>query len=170
MRLTTIAVESTFLAFLIGIVLLLPSAFFVVNESMIVARQSQQIRSSQDFKANSERIEQIREATAKVNIFKGINDVGTYRQVLKPLVDYTETINTNISISEIVYEETKEDVNISLKGSAATRRDLTAFIQALQQDVRFTSVQSPISNLVENTNVPFSIALQSTTKLLYELE
>ena len=50
--------------------------------------------------------------------------------------------------------------NIAIRGRASTREELIAFVRLLEVDPIFTKVTSPISNLISNGDIDFSISLK----------
>lgn len=52
---------------------------------------------------------------------------------------------------------------IQLSGQSRTRRDLLEFLDRLRANQAFASVESPVSNLIKETEVPFNIALSLKT-------
>ena len=53
---------------------------------------------------------------------------------------------------------------VSLQGRAKARNDLLAFVKALENDVMFSRVVSPIANLLEGEDTSFSLVLEFSKK------
>jgi hypothetical protein len=50
-------------------------------------------------------------------------------------------------------------------GQALTRRDLLLLLDKLRADTFFAAVDSPVSNLIKETKVPFNVALSLNLSL-----
>ncbi len=67
---------------------------------------------------------------------------------------------TNITLTTITYAYPQPKVlSLTLSGTAATRKSLISFIELLNKDKTFVSVDSPLSNLVKEVNAPFTISV-----------
>ena len=64
---------------------------------------------------------------------------------------------SSISLSSFEYTS---DSKVTLKGVARDREALLNFIKNLQDDPMFAEVGSPISNLIENHDIPFNISMK----------
>lgn len=62
-------------------------------------------------------------------------------------------------LQRISYQRTGDDIIIRANGVAPERGDLISFIRALEESRLFSQVQSPVSNLVREENVVFSLEL-----------
>lgn len=59
---------------------------------------------------------------------------------------------------------TDSEAVIELSGAANNRRSLLAFLEQLRADKSFTAVDSPVSNLIKENNVDFSLKLRLTNR------
>jgi hypothetical protein len=67
---------------------------------------------------------------------------------------------SDIKITGITYESTADKGKIiTIAGTAVSRERLLLFKKALEDDVAFTKVDLPISNLVRGANIKFSMTL-----------
>ena len=54
---------------------------------------------------------------------------------------------------------------ITIRGTAATRRELTAFVNRIEADPQFDEVNLPIANLAQDTEVAFQITVTPANNL-----
>ena len=58
------------------------------------------------------------------------------------------------------YDKKDPESSFSLKGTAASRQSLTSFIEMLKKDVAFRDVSLPISDLVKDRNIDFTVMIK----------
>lgn len=87
-----------------------------------------------------------------------VNAVGSYAaQSSRPwalLQSFLENSGQGISISFLSINKNAE---FTLIGSAATRRDLLGFEERLREGKKIEDLSSPLSNIVRETNISFSL-------------
>src|SRR3989344_1199853 len=66
----------------------------------------------------------------------------------------------NIKITGMFYDKKDPESSFSLKGTAASRQSLTSFIEMLKKDVAFRDVSLPISDLVKDRNIDFTVMIK----------
>jgi len=66
----------------------------------------------------------------------------------------------NIKITGMFYDKKDPESTFSLKGTAASRQSLTSFIEMLKKDVAFRDVSLPISDLVKDRNIDFTVMIK----------
>lgn len=89
-------------------------------------------------------------------------DRGTTVSSLGTLV---EQFIPGISVREVLYEKTSADkAQVSIRGIAEKREDLISFIEHLRAVPTFTEVTSPVSNLLKEEYLDFSITLVEVLK------
>lgn len=80
-----------------------------------------------------------------------------------PFVSLLERVlghrNQGIRITNIRYVAEAEGEVIDLAGVALSRQSLLAFIEAFKNDEAFASIDSPISNLIKDRDVPFTLSI-----------
>ncbi len=71
-----------------------------------------------------------------------------------------------VSISGFLYERSRDlktdKSDISIGGNSATRESLNEFVHRLRDDTRFSVVDLPISDLVKDKNLTFTIKASGT--------
>lgn len=87
-----------------------------------------------------------------------------------PLVSYSTFMNDleqaadlDVKITEFRFVRTKNSGLINLSGIAKTRQSLADFRDVLEADVRFVKVDLPISNLIKDRDLLFSMSLIMAT-------
>lgn len=69
--------------------------------------------------------------------------------------------NPEIKLDSLGYDQTAAGlVTLNLSGLAGTRQALLDFIAALRQDQTFAAVGSPVSNLIKDRDIAFTLQLQ----------
>lgn len=101
--------------------------------------------------------------TAKIN--KIISDYGNNeakrRSFSDLLISVFRASPQGIGIENVALSKNKDGVFIlNLQGVASTREELISYISALQKIPAFSEVNSPISNLLEESNAKFNLDLK----------
>lgn len=83
------------------------------------------------------------------------------RPVLKPVEAILKTAPAAISLRNIFYERSSQTnpERIALKGRARTRSSFLSFVKTLEDSGEFKQIHSPISNLLKETDLEFSLVL-----------
>lgn len=66
----------------------------------------------------------------------------------------------SITVSGIFFDAVSEGSMLSIKGIATNRQSLVSFTDMLKKDPAFASVDLPISNLVKDRDISFSISIK----------
>lgn len=88
-----------------------------------------------------------------------LEDKGAHYNIATGLVPEIVSRKGGTEIEGISYNATDENIIIRTNGMAPQRDDLTGFIRALEESGLFTEVKSPVSNLVREENLVFSLEL-----------
>jgi len=75
------------------------------------------------------------------------------------LVKVAELKNKGIKIDDFQYIETEKGISLLLKGKSLSRKDLTDFLGSLRSSSLFISIDSPLSNLINEGEARYSINL-----------
>lgn len=65
----------------------------------------------------------------------------------------------SVKIKSMFYDRRQKDGNISIGGVSKDRKTLLSFLQSLESEEIFTSVELPISSFVEGEDIDFSIRI-----------
>lgn len=69
-------------------------------------------------------------------------------------------LNSTVVLNSLNYQrESATKATLSLRGMAATRGALLSFIESLKTEPLFTAIDSPVSNLIRDREVAFSIVI-----------
>lgn len=168
-RLVSLGLQFFIISMLIGIALLVPTYLSVRQEAVIFAVQTEQIRSSDEFKVTNELNEAIRGTSRSIGLFADLNNDGVYSNVLNDLFALFNNGSVDGVLQRVLYEEYEggETIQITMVGQVTTRNELTELLSILRENTDFKKVDSPISNFVNNTNVRFEITIQTNKELLY---
>ena len=90
---------------------------------------------------------------SRTNNVSQISDVVARIVELKPF---------NISINSFRYRVNEEGDNLTIIGTTNARRNIVALVDALESDRVISQVDSPVSNLLHNSDIEFSIGLTIT--------
>jgi Tfp pilus assembly protein PilN len=64
-----------------------------------------------------------------------------------------------VKINSIFYDRMEEEGTVSVNGVSKDRKTLLSFLQSLEQEEMFSSVELPISSFVEGQDINFSIRI-----------
>jgi len=142
-------------AVLISIILLLPAYFFLTFQEKELRREAAVL-------GESSRLEEFRGLEADIKDFNdtlvefekaGMADLSR-SDILKDIVARSPF---SIKYRTLVYDAKERHVTIN--GEALARKDLLGFIEKLKESTFVERVDSPISNLLEERNVIFSLTI-----------
>ena len=142
--------------FLTGDVLLLPTYFFLFFEHKGI--QQQQVTLEQNTKT-----EQAKTATARIEEINAQlkRFPHEYPLTVSPATRYLQYISQGIppGIGLTSFAYLKEEKSITLRGKAVRRDDLLAFISHLRDNTAFGNVESPVTNLLKEEYIDFTITI-----------
>jgi Tfp pilus assembly protein PilN len=158
-RLLTTALIMLAVTMVIAIVLLFPAYLLASHKRTVVledlSKVGDQKASSQETK-DLEKI--IKETDATLDVLSG---KGQTFSISSDILTKTAGFRTeNIKITGIFYDKNSTEGALSLKGSAVSRQSLTDFIEMLKKDLAFRDVSLPISDLVKDRNIDFTIIIK----------
>lgn len=142
--------------FAIGIVLMLPTAFFLYFQKEGIDKQT----SAANRAIDSERVRNIESESIRVNQELALLEDGGF---LAPpsLINMTEAIAataaSGIEFTKLSYSE--ESSKIIITGRANTRELLLVFETRLRSLPFVTAVSSPVENILKEENIVFSMEL-----------
>lgn len=138
---------------LILLTLLLPSYFSLIYESDGIDGQISAARQG----VGSKRVQEAENAIKTLNT--ELAQVAHYPST--PLTAYLKTIAEDtpagITVTALSYSKSRGTFN--LDGHANRRDDLLVFVSRLQNETMFSSVDSPITNLLKETDATFHLSL-----------
>ncbi|MBI5816957.1 MAG: PilN domain-containing protein [Candidatus Yonathbacteria bacterium] len=158
-RLVTTALVMLAATVLIATVLLFPAYLLASHKRTTVlddlSKASDQNISSQDAK-DLEKV--IKETNAILDL---LGTKGEKFSISSDILTKTAGFRTeNIKLTGIFYDRNDLTRSLSLKGSAASRQSLSGFIETLKKDAAFEDVSLPISDLVKDRNIDFTIMIK----------
>ncbi len=158
-RLLITALVMLAVTMVIASVLLFPAYLLASHKRAVVledlSKRGDQKASSQEAK-DLEKI--IKETNATLDL---LGEKGQKFSISNDILTKTAGFRTeNIKITGIFYDKNGIESTFSLKGSAASRQSLTNFIDMLKKDVAFRDVSLPISDLVKDRNIDFTIIIK----------
>jgi len=148
---------------IISIIFLIPSYFISqIEYSSALDRAEKNIpKSEPDSLGTSDIIKKINNGISLLRISSSDNKV-----LVNQLIDSLITKkNSLISIKSINYEMRGETAKIDITGVANTRESLLLFVDNLKKEKNFAEVYSPVSNLVKERNVDFSVQIAISPEL-----
>lgn len=148
------------LAVLVGLVFILPSYFMLsLSKDSVLSR----LRVQEEVLARK-KIGQLEEEIKKVN--KLVEDYEKNEQRRKSFSGliarlFKLTPESEIKILDLALKQDKSGVFLlEIKGNASTRESFLRYISTLEVSADFSDVLSPITNLLSDSNVGFSIVLK----------
>lgn len=144
--------------FAVGIVCLLPS---------VVALQRGEIEREQRIAATTQEIARLEKNTTAVATIQRVNDrlrrVGNANPatpgVYERVVDIVQRERDGISVSSFTVDMRDSGIAVQIGGMAASRATLLGFVNSLEASKLFSSVSSPLSNLVKEHDLQFTVTL-----------
>ena len=143
---------------LVGFVFMLPSYFIVVFSKDDVLRR---LHSEEEVLSRRE-VGKLEAAISKVN-----KTISTYesneirrRSFSDLLIKVFMLTPQNIKILNINLKKSKDVFLLDIAGNALAREDLLGYISTLEATPDFSEVLSPINNLLEESDINFTITLK----------
>ncbi|RJQ37558.1 hypothetical protein C4552_00795 [Candidatus Parcubacteria bacterium] len=138
----------------IGVLLLLPTYFFIGLQTAETVRAAELERQSQAQSGIEAEITRIRAANRLAEI------VEQYQAGRRPVFGLFETVIRKAGGVRIENLEFKgKERQFVLRGFAPTRQDLLAFVAALEADEAIAEVSSPVANLIREVAISFSLTI-----------
>lgn len=147
-------------AVLAGVILLLPSYFFLnlKNKALFAYIESSE-KAAESARINALE-SQLINISAKINILKNGQEPQPALSVV--MSDIIAKKPDSVKIDSFFYkeEDDKSLPRVSLQGSASRRDDLLSFVKALENEPDFKSVISPTTNLLKEQDLRFSLVIE----------
>ncbi|MEK7558510.1 MAG: hypothetical protein AAB507_01645 [Patescibacteria group bacterium] len=158
-RLLIVALIFIFLTEIVSIMLLLPSYF--ISETKYYSALN---RTLKDISANGADSLKTSDAIKKINDKIALLKIsgGDKAQVGALINSIVAQKYSAIAIKSINYEMRGSTAKIDVLGVAKSRESLLGFVDRLKKEKYFAEVYSPVSNLVKDRNIDFSIQIAIT--------
>jgi hypothetical protein len=134
-------------------VFLLPSYIFSLIKERAVAAKNETIRKSIAISDAETLTLALKAAKEKISIFKPEESAYAYEFIGK-LVSLRPQ---SVTLSTIDISRNEKNLSLHIIGKAGTRDDLITFQNKLENDKMITNVELPVSNLLLEKNINFSI-------------
>ncbi|MBX4215703.1 hypothetical protein KW797_02025, partial [Candidatus Parcubacteria bacterium] len=86
--------------------------------------------------------------------------MGSVPAPVAPLIaSVVERRGSRVTLRSFDYERRTGGAKLDIRGVAETRESLTSFVDRLKLEPRFAEVYSPVSNLVKDKNIEFTIQI-----------
>lgn len=150
----------TALAFLIGLVMLLPTYFLTAGYIASIRSESLSVATGNE-DAKREILKLPNEIESKLKFFQTNTDNGRAVSLLEKVV---EVLPEKTTLKSINFEKDqsykgKKGVSMVLSGTAANREALVSFSNNLKALNIFYAVDIPVSSLTKDKDLPFTINL-----------
>lgn len=158
-RLITTALVMFAIIILIAMTLLFPAYLLVSHKRTIVLED---LSKAGDQNASSQEVKDLEKVIKETDVILDLlNAKGQKFSVSGDIVAKTAGLRTeNIKITGIFYDKKDLESSLSLKGSATSRQSLSSFIEMLKKDAAFADVSLPISDLVKDRNIDFTVMIK----------
>lgn len=158
-RLSLVALVLLLGSSLIGIALLIPPFLISSIKERDVRGQSELLKQSIENSSRDSSIVQLREAAQKLEALAEAKDQIKIADMFKRVADHR---TEGIELAGLFYKQVSDNEAIlTVSGVANNRGDLLAFSRALEQDLLFSGVELPVSNLAKEENISFSFKITS---------
>ncbi|HEY9583098.1 MAG TPA: hypothetical protein VJK09_02185 [Candidatus Paceibacterota bacterium] len=145
--------------FLVSVAFLLPSLFSLIAKKQTVVHAIEIAKSRPVSKEASDLGELIKNTNLQVKLLSPVStSTIPFTEIIDEILLHKGSSVALTQVGEI------NKGHILLRGNALSRSGLLAFIKDLDLDPMFKEVQSPISNLIANTNIDFSVDLELVQK------
>ena len=150
-----VTIASAFVAvFMVVIVLLLPSLFFLSFQKADVVRL---LELDSEIQARTGVVERIEETKRLNRIAQAVVEHERNRPELFLLfAAILSAVPPGVSLSAVEYRG--QSGELDLVGFAPNRERLLSFLRVLQANPRLEEVSSPVANLIRETDISFSIS------------
>lgn len=142
-------------ALLVGGVLMLPAYFFLTlqeNDTLVQIDLAQKSVQAERVKETENTIEAI---NAKLQSLEAASSKRTL--LSSHIAAIAEHANPGISLDWLTF--TREKGQVEITGTAPTRGAFLIFLDGLRRDPYFTSIESPVNNLLKDTGVAFTLTI-----------
>lgn len=158
-RLVTSALVMLAVTMAIASVLLFPAYLLASHKRTIILED---LSKTGDRNASLEETKELEKIVKEMDAtLDMLGDKGQKFSISGDIVTKTASFGTaNIKITGMFYDKKDPESSFSLKGTAASRQSLTSFIEMLKKDVAFKDVSLPISDLVKDRNIDFTVMIK----------
>ena len=140
---------------LIGIILLLPTYFFLHFQNRgILELTTSQHQATESIKAR-EIINRIQRINAMLGRFETSFSAPRQSAVVS-IEQIVRIAPAGITLSFLSFE--KESGHIDIRGHADTRNDLLEFVSALRNHSSFDTIESPVENILHENDISFTLS------------
>lgn len=150
-------IVSTILIIIAEIILIIVLAVM----QLFLSREYNEKKKSIENQNKSNETEEIKKAEQKINEFNSY--LTRLQEIQKNNINRTEILDliteqqtTEIKLVSIIFAE--DNKKISLKGTAPTREAFMQFKDQLEKTKSFSDFNSPLSNIINATNINFSLS------------
>ena len=153
-RFATVLIILLVAAFAIGSVLLVPS--YVVSERAADAseRYLLAVEETIGVRERAGVTEDVRALTERLRILEDYTDEPSAKPFFE---DALADLSSDIVITGIGFAKGSDALGVSIIGRADTRTALLAFVEKLQESGAFEGVTIPVTQLAQDSDIPFSI-------------
>ncbi|MFC1802019.1 hypothetical protein ACFLY7_01080 [Patescibacteria group bacterium] len=156
MRLAIVFMGGVLSLIILATIFLIPSYFLVHIKEQAVIRGEDIFNQSISLRKDSDLMLTLRDEREKIDNLK---DVGSEGKITKTLQLILSKKSDKVKIDTFLSEDRGEVNKVVLKGVAERRSNLIDLISVLREQENFTNVDLPISDLVKEVDVDFSISI-----------
>lgn len=142
----------------LGIILLLPTYFFLYFQNKGITELAEAARQKTNQTEARRTEDRIGEANALLRRLETEYAAAetSENSVTKHLENIVETAPAGITLTHFSFE--KDTNRVLLRGRAATRNDLLQFVGIIRSNSSFHDVESPVENILQDSNVSFTLS------------
>ncbi len=155
-RLFTVAGVFSFIIITVSLILFLPAFFSLFFEGRDLAAQLAVLKEGDASVGTKNVYSDLNDLNSKLSFYEKNKD----EVVISVLIAKIVSLKTNgVKINYFKYEKDK-NARIMINGKSANRSDLINFKKKLEDDESFSSISSPLSNLLKDTDINFNMTIE----------
>lgn len=163
-RLVIVFLVLVFVSLCFAVILLIPSYIISQVRESNVSEEIKDFKKTIDFMEQSLPTELMARDKKKIEVLAGSTSEILFTETLSSLLKET---SKDIKIDEILYEKVSRKtgdkqemvVQMVVRGVAEKRSSLIDFVNKIKKDEHFSEVDFPVSNLVEDQSIKFSLRI-----------
>jgi Tfp pilus assembly protein PilN len=158
LRLLTVVLLLLTATFAFGAVLLLPSYFISESKGESIGRQSELLQKTISLRESDVSMASLLATKQKIDQLVVVQEQIPQTEIIQSII---KNIDENVTVDAFYYTREQDHVGkMRITGRANSRNDLLSFSDRLEKDNLFNHADLPVSSLVRDSDIIFSITLE----------
>ena len=107
---------------------------------------------------------QIKQTNDKIILLSRMRSAFSFNAIIEHVLSHKHSGIALEMLGQTRSQDKQGTTNVSLRGKARNREILLNFVHELAEDPFFAKVESPISNLISSSDIPFTLSLEIAGK------